>query len=138
MYILGQKSGLGRIGLRTYGALYISTTSGNGINFSGYNNATTTSPGTSDGVTQFQILPTASAVNYLSVTGAAAGGAPTSGTQVASNSSAVAAEQRQQQKPTTPVVVNAPTTTNNTTVTNKVASNSPKGDTGAAVSARAA
>ena len=76
--------------------------------------------------------------NDPEITKVGAAGSTQSGTQVASNSSAVASEQRQQQKPTTPIVVNAPTTNNNTTVTNKVATNTPRTDTGSAVSARAA
>lgn len=76
--------------------------------------------------------------NDPEITKVGATGSSQSGTQVASNSSAVASEQRQQQKPSTPIVVNAPTTNNNTTVTNKVASNAPRTDTGASVSARAA
>jgi len=64
-YVVGASSGLGRLALRSSKALYVSSGSSNNISF------TTGSSATVDGSIQFTVANTASAVNYVQVTGAA-------------------------------------------------------------------
>ena len=68
--VLGASSGLGRLALRSNKALYVASGSSNNISF------LTNSGAVSEGSTQMLVAHTASAVNYVQVTGAATTGTP--------------------------------------------------------------
>lgn len=69
LYVTGTKSTLGRMGLKSSGALFLSTASSNAMYF---NTGGANAIG-NDGRTQLQIVDTASSTNYVQVTGGAAG-----------------------------------------------------------------
>ena len=69
LYVTGTKSTLGRMGLKSSGALFLSTASSNAMYF---NTGGANAIG-NDGRTQLQIVDTASSTNYVQVTGGATG-----------------------------------------------------------------
>ena len=73
LFITGTKSTLGRMGIKSSGALFLSTASSNGMYF---NTGASTTLG-QDGRTQLLIVDTASSTNYVQITGAAAGAGAT-------------------------------------------------------------